>query len=75
MRSMHPSIRGTWIMVNNIYVGRKYVNLTDAFVLGKKYFADSFALQQNGPVTRGDVIELIILWIVASVLLHHALVF
>lgn len=63
----------SWLLT---YVGRKYVNLSDSFVLGKEYLVDTFALQQNGPVIHVAMFkELIILWIVASVVLHHALVF
>lgn len=68
----------SWLIT---YVGRKYVNLTGSFVLGKCYLADSFAFQQNGHFIHVATFkDLIILWIVASFfffffLLHHALVF
>lgn len=65
-----------WISWLWTYVGEKYVNLADSFVLGKEYLADTFALQQSGPVIHVAMFkELIILWIVASVVLPHALVF
>lgn len=74
MRFTQPSI--PWHPGLKTYVGRKYVNLTDPFVLGKCYVTDSFAFQQKGPVIHVATFkELIIFWIVASVLLHHALVF